>query len=484
MTKTQRSAAVLLMSCWFVACGGHSSQDTTGTAGGGGGGAAGGAGGQAGQPSDASVAVDGAVYPNDAGKCPMQGAFPRAGGICVCQALSPTVCDNVCVDTQSDNDHCGACATKCPATSSCNGGTCTTPPTVVLAAPQPVAGADGGAASCGPLRLAAAGATLYWTDTVKGTVNSMPTAGGAPTVIASGQMAPTHLQVAGGSLFWLDSGEKKIMKAALSSAGTPALVVAAPATDSEIGGFAVTPDGLTVYFSSTKTDTTARPEATISKVAATGGTITVVAAQDHGVPAAVAIDGNTVAFPVSGNGDVNAISVVAGTTAQCGVPPADGGTVELDVNCSRLGRSQGELFLDDIFAFGGSAYWLDGQSLKTGVVSNNTSGTYDTITASLGGGAFSAFTLDGTANVFLAEEGSTNCVTWKDANKTDCGVYGPATPGVIQKAPLVKDATAVPLARVVDPKDATHVLGVTSVAVGASNVYYATDDCAILSAAK
>jgi hypothetical protein len=480
MTKTKRSMGFLLVSCWLVACGGKTSESPMGTAGSqGGGGSGGGTGG--GQP-DASA--DGPIMPID-GRCPMQGAYAR-NGICMCQADMPDICNNVCVDLRSDDDHCGDCATKCPATSVCNAGKCSAGTAVVLPAPAAAASPDGGAASCGPLRLVAAGGNLIWTDTQKGTVNSMPVTGGTPTVIASGQMAPTHLQVVGGNVFWLNSAEKKIMKSALT-AGTPAPVVTAPATDSQLGGFAVTSDGATVYFSSSKPDATTKPQATISKVAATGGAITIVGAQDHGVPVAVAIDGTTVAFPVNGNGDVNAISVMDAKLAQCGLPPAAGSTDEIDINCSRLGRSQGGLFIDDIFAFGGSAYWLDGSQLKSGVVMGNTAGSYKVIAPSLNSNTITAFTLDGTSMFYMAETGTRNCAAYMDPKDTSspCVTWGPATGALVQKATAaVENGTAVPVARVIDTHDATQVMGVTSVAVDATKVYFATDECGILSAAK
>jgi hypothetical protein len=482
MTKTNLTMGLLLACCCLVACGGGS-HATTGTAGNPG---SGGGTGAAGQPGDASVA-DRAIRPDDAGHCPMQGAYPH-GGLCVCQADTPDVCDSVCLDLKSDNDHCGDCATKCPATSVCNAGKCSAPPTVVLPAPTASTSADGGAASCGPLRLVATGGTLYWTDTLAGTVNAMQaTGGGTPTVLVSGQMAPTHLQLVGGSVFWLNSGEKKIMKSTLKSAlsaGAPAPVFAAPDTDSAIGGFAVSADGATVYFSSIKADATVHPRATINKIAATGGAVTVLGAQDHGFPAAVAIDGNTVAFPVNGNGDVNAILAMDGKVAQCGLPPADGGMEEIDVNCSRLGRSQGELFIDDIFAFGGSVYWLNGQQLETGVVVNNP-GSFDVIAAAPNSNSFTAFTMDGTTTAYMVENGAQVCATWKDPDAmTECLVYGPAAPAFVEKAPLMKAATVVPLARIGHPKDVTQVMAATSIAVDGNNVYYATDDCAIMTAAK
>src|SRR5262249_14925696 len=154
----------------------------------------------------------------------------------------------------------------------------------------------------------------------------------------------------------------------------------------------------------------------------------------------------------------------------------DGGVAEIDVNCSRLGRSQGGLFLDDIFAFGGTVYWLNGSELRSGVVANNASGTFDLAAAALNGNAFTAFAIDGTTTVYLAETGLRNCATWKDPDaKTQCLVYGPATAALVQKAPVGNDATVVPLARIVDPQDATQVLGATSVAVDGTKVYYATE---------
>jgi hypothetical protein len=40
------------------------------------------------------------------------------------------------------------------------------------------------------------------------------------------------------------------------------------------------------------------------------------------------------------------------------------------------------------------------------------------------------------------------------------------------------------VARIVHPQDVTKVMGATSVAVDATNVYFATDDCGIFSAPK
>jgi hypothetical protein len=481
MTFVKASLGVLLVSGSLLACGGTSHDQASPGSGGSSAGVNGqaGSGGQAGGTSDASV--DGPVRPDDAGHCPMAGAYPRDGGICVCQSNVPDVCGSVCVNTQTDVDHCGACDTKCPATSVCSQGKCSPPPTVLLPAPAPAATADGGAASCGPLRLATAGTTLYWTDTSKGTLNSMPGAGGTPTVIASAQMAPTFLQVVGTNIFWLNSATKTIMKSALT-AGAPTPVVTAPSADAEVGGFTVSPDGQTLHFSSTKTDSSARPLGTISKVAVAGGTVTVVGSEDHGLPGAVAIDGTTIVYPVDRTGDVDAISIVAGTLAQCGLP-APGGGDDIGVDCNRLGRSQGELFVDAIFAFGGSAYWVDGSILKTELTSVP-GGTFDDVATSVNSNPISAFTMDGTTSAYFTEEGSRNCHPKSTNDAGACTLFDPATPALVEKTPLTKDSSAVPLARFTDPRDPTQATRATSVAVDAAHVYYATVDCAILSATK
>jgi hypothetical protein len=431
--------------------------------------------------SDAAAGTtnDAAIYPDDAGHCPMQGAYPRAGGVCVCQANVPNVCGATCTDTQSDVDHCGDCATKCPAMSVCNKGKCSVPPVVVVPAPGSGASADGGAASCGPLHLAIAGTTLYVADEAAGTVSRLPTAGGAPMLVASGQKAPTSLQIVGGSLFWLARDDKTILRAALAG-GAPSVVATAATTDAKIGGFAVTPDGLTVYYSTSKTDPAAMPLGAINKVAASGGAITVVGSEDHGIPTGLSVDGPRVAYTVDLTGDVNAIDLVAGTLAQCGLPPVADMGDETGVDCDRLGRSQGALLLDAIFAFGGSAYWIDRENLRTAVIAPNA--TYNSVGSAVGNNAFTAITLDGTTTAYLTEEGSRNCITMNDAH--DCVAYGPASPAFVEKVPLIKGSTSVPLGRFFDPSDPTKATSATSVAIDATNVYFATIDCAILRAAK
>ena len=242
-------------------------------------------------PGDASV-TDGPVHPNDAGSARCR-APTRAGHLCL-PDRDAHVCDNVCVDIQTDNDHCGDCATRCGHTSACNAGKCGAPPTVVLAAPSPVA-ARPPAVRCdsgrrrddvvldrhaeGHREQHAGGRRLPHGRRERASGAHAPAGGRRDRLLARARREEDH-------------------EAGLVRSAT--LVVAAPATAAQIGGFAVAADGLTVYFSSSRIDTMARPQAAISKVAAAGGTVTVLGEQDHGVPAAVAVAGNFVASRSTG----------------------------------------------------------------------------------------------------------------------------------------------------------------------------------------
>jgi hypothetical protein len=75
----------------------------------------------------------------------------------------------------------------------------------------------------GLLCVAVDAASVYWTDGAGGTVNSLPFAGGTPTVIASGQSGPADLVVDGTSVYWLDTNGS-VMKAPIG--GGPAVTLA------------------------------------------------------------------------------------------------------------------------------------------------------------------------------------------------------------------------------------------------------------------
>jgi hypothetical protein len=348
---------------------------------------------------------------------------------------------------------------------------CGPTPSLVVAAPAAVVAPDGGLASCGPLRLATAGGTLYWSDTLTGTINRVATAGGTPVTIADGQAAPTLVRIAGASLFWLASGTQTIMKASLPN-GAPTPVVTAPTTDVGIEGFAVTADGLTVYFSSGTLDRRASAPGPISRVAAAGGPVTVIGIDEEGTPGPVAVDGTTVVFSDAAGGFVDAMTLVDGTLAECELPPSNPGVDDRPayVDCTHLAQGRANLSQDDIFVTGGQAYFVAGNRLEASSTSK-----YDLhdISFAFGGNTIVAFTLGG-ASAYFAEVGSVD----------HDSPGAPALPGFVERTPLVQESNAVPLARVVDPRHETRPATITSIAVSADAVFYATGDCAIWTVAK
>jgi hypothetical protein len=375
--------------------------------------------------ADTSAASDGGESHTDTGakgdaKCP-QGAYPHEDGLCYCQADVPNVCDDVCVDNTTDPDHCGDCSTKCGPTQSCNGGHCGAMPTTLIPA----------AAGCGALHLTWAAGTLYWTDRDHGTVKGLATTGGTATTVASNQMTPTLIAASGAALYWLESGAKRIMKATLPD-GAPMSV--AMSTDA-IGGFVVSPDGNTIYFSA--------GQVVNKTTTAGGGAVTQVGHEDSGIPGALALDGANIAFATHINGDVDVMTIVAGAPSVCA--SADS-TTATNASCARIGRSQDELFYDTMYAMSGKVYWAAGDGVQT--ASEVPGDGFNDRVGSAKLGNVGAFAILGTSTVFYSDD------------------------NFLLKAPLMANAPVSVWARA-QPTS-------TSIALDATKVYWATSDCAVM----
>ncbi|HVZ73435.1 MAG TPA: hypothetical protein VHJ20_13735 [Polyangia bacterium] len=408
------AVAALALALGF-GCGSKSSGGPSETGGSGGSTGAGGTTSQGGSGGEAACTIPGQSHHN--------------GGPCACSDDTPMACPTVgCIDPKTDNDHCGGCDTKCSGASQCVNGKCGPTPTTVVPAP---------ASGCTQVRLALSGSTLYWTDTGNGTVKSIGTAAGATaTTIASTQMKPTLLSVVGTTLFWLDTGSKTLMKATLPT-GTPATVYTS-ATD--INGFVASSDAGTVYFSSGMN---------ISKVAAAGGTPTVVDTQSDGIPMALALEGTTIAFGSQQAQDVDAIYLKDGMTSMCGQPDANG-----NGQCSnglRIGRSEGSIFFDTMYLIGGNAYWSHNFDLTMNATQPAAGGKAATevqITTAANFSPFTSFTITGQTAYFTED-------------------------GYVESTPLTAGSTAIVLAR--------NQSSPFSIAADANNIYWATKDCAISS---
>jgi hypothetical protein len=353
------------------------------------------------------------------------GAFKR-NGVCQCQSATPDVCGDTCVDVLTNDDNCGCCGVKCGPTSTCNDGKCGPPPTLAFAAP----------AGCGSLDIAAAGGgTLIYADREHGTVGVLA-AGGAPQIIATGEKSPARVAKVGNAIFW--STPRTIRQSV--AGGAPTTVVESV---TDLHGFTVSPDGHTVYVSAGTNVVRARADGSMN--------FAVVGVEARGgVPTALALDGNRLMYPTDVNGDVDVITMYDGKYATCDVPTADGEFLGID--CARVARSQGSLFMEKIVALPGQVIWADGTVLKTsstlgGIPANDLIST----------------TLDNPVSGFAV---SANMIYFSESSADD------APSGLIYKAALTRNGIGVRIAR--------GQRGPRSVDADVKAVYWSTADCTIM----
>jgi len=147
--------------------------------------------------------------------------------------------------------------------------------TDVLVAPVQLVSDPG----CGSINLVVLDGTLYWTEKAKGTVNSMPVAGGAVTALASNQAMPGPVTVDETAIYWGTDGDKTVMKRPLPE-GTEGIFATAGADAVN----ALLVDSGTLYIGR---------GLTAESVATSGGTPTMLMTSptsDMGQPGAFALD--------------------------------------------------------------------------------------------------------------------------------------------------------------------------------------------------
>jgi hypothetical protein len=374
------------------------------------------------------------------GTCVMN-AFKR-NGVCACEEDLPNVCGDACVDRAHDPDNCGACGHACPATSTCNAGSCGPSVTnVVPAAP-----------GCGSLELAVADGVLYWTDHDHGTVESLRLGStAAPTTIATNEKGPGLIVVSGSNLFWIDGS---VLRQASVFGGAPADIASETNTSGGIRGLAVSDDGRTVYYSA----------GTKVKSVPVGGGAAIDVGQElrGGLPTALGIEGGTIGYVADLNGTVDVIATKRGAVASCGdFDPTTGDVIGVD--CMRLGGCTPEAFLQRFFVRDGQAYWGNGPDVHVGPadVAQGPRALWQPVTSTLLGGSITGLAMSPDA-IYFAETPDS---------------YPPApTAGLIERSPLAPGSTAVAIAR--------GQQGPGAMAVDATNVYWATSDCAINTIAR
>jgi hypothetical protein len=362
------------------------------------------------------------------GQC-AAGAFKR-NGVCQCQDTVPCVCNGACTDPLTDDDNCGACGHHCGPTSTCNAGVCG-PPVVNVIPPRP---------GCKSIDLTVSEGSLIWSDEGHGLVQSMPLGGTAITTIATAESGPTRVTAVGGGVFWIDRATRTIRRG--GAGAVPATIVTSPV---DINGLVVAPNAATVYFSS---------GTNVSQVSAAGYPPVVVAREEKaGIPHALALSGTSIAFPTELNGDVDVATIVNAQVASCGGADANGNLVE--VNCPRFARSQGELFLDAIFAPANRVIWADGSVVKSEPLAS-TIMTFDSLAQTASGNTITGLATSPTAAYFA------------DGDPSSSGS------GVISRTPLASTDQGGVGARLARGQNGPRAL-----AVGPTKIYWSTADCSI-----
>jgi hypothetical protein len=119
--------------------------------------------------------------------CQSKGTWSGTAPTCQCVQ---TMCNGSCVDLTSDNANCGDCSKVCsavsPSTAECTPTGCLI--TLVRGTSQNLPAVDS--------------TNVYWSEAETSTVKSIPIRGGAITVLADNQPAPSPPVLAVGKLFW------------------------------------------------------------------------------------------------------------------------------------------------------------------------------------------------------------------------------------------------------------------------------------------
>jgi hypothetical protein len=298
------------------------------------------------------------------------------------------------------------------------------------------------APGCGSINLVVGNDTLYWTESAHGTVNSVPTAGGSTTVIATAQKSPGSIAVDATSVFWVNAGDKTIMKRTLGC-GTSAVFIAAGENDIN----ALLVDDGTLYFGR-HTDAL--------KVPTGGGTATVIGHSpdsDSGKPAAFAIDPTHL---YQTEIDHLAVSREALDGSQNGL--LEDGVTRQPLAPDRIAVSRGSLVVDAIAVVNGNVIWANGTNIETKPADAGEGVSLSSVASSAGYNPITGFVISDNT-IYLGESSDNN----------------------VEKAPLSASVDGgAPEATVI----ATKQMSPSQFAADATNVYWRTADCKIMKLTK
>jgi hypothetical protein len=297
------------LALWLAACGG------------------GGAGG--GSP-DAGPPVFSATLPT--GGC-IPGASFSAGGCSCGVSPAPTACADGCKNLQDDDDNCGVCGHACAGSSVCYGGQCRPEPTVIH---------PSRAGACRAMDVAVGDGSLFWADSAAQKIMRAPLGGGPAVTLAEDEFNAVWLTVRGANVYWVTGATPYVLRSAPTAGGAARTVVF---PDAGLGGYTVSEDGQTIYFSAASSYSIAKIPAFAPDVAPVD-----VVETPRGTPESLAVEGSHLVFGAADT--VYSTELVDGAVATCHGTD-DFGNV-FDVRCKTLGyRGQ----LPKIVVSQGRVYW-------------------------------------------------------------------------------------------------------------------------------
>jgi hypothetical protein len=300
-------------------------------------------------------------------------------------------------------------------------------PTMLVSAPGAV-----------DVQLVVAGGNVYWTEKAKGTVNSIPVAGGATTALATAQMLPGPLSVDGTTVYWAN-GDGVVMKKAGAGAGAAAIFLPATTNPTADDADANTVNALLASAGSLYVGRFVES----LKVPMAGGAPVVLShspASDKGRPGAFVLDA----------AHLYQTELVHQAITRETLDGMQNGLIEDHVTHvalapDRIAVSQGALVTDAIALSGSNVVWADGNNIKTKKVTAAENDSFTVIGNSAGYNAISGFVLSGTT-LYLAETTDDNIQKMKllvdlDAACTNQGTV--IATGQSNAGQLAADATNV-----------------------------------------
>jgi hypothetical protein len=129
--------------------------------------------------------------------------------------------------------------------------------------------------------------------------------------------------------------------------------------------------------------------------------------EEGGVPTALAIEDDTIAYVTALDGDLDIITLVDGVIASCGKsdPTDPSGAGLLMVNCTRVAQSQGDLYYGGLVLRNGTVFWSNEGQIMANAATPGASRNNQTITAANGNGTITAFTGDHSTDLYFGEDG-------------------------------------------------------------------------------